>query len=89
MGHSLELGAVSASRAVRCAFVGDEPLVEQCADIARTAGLDVVLVATTNAMVRDYAIEHGIPVVGPIRPACGTASTSTRPTSCSASPTCA
>ncbi len=63
MGHSLELGAVSASRAVRCAFVGDEPLLEQCVDMARTAGLDVVLVATKNEMVRDDAIEHGIPVV--------------------------
>ena len=34
---------------VRCAMVGDEPLVAQCVDIARAHGLEVVLIATTNA----------------------------------------
>ena len=53
------------SERVRCVLVGDEPLVEQCADAARERGLDVVLIATTNAMVRDYAHDEGIAVVGP------------------------
>ena len=50
---------------MRCVLVGDEPLVAQCADAARANGLEVVLVATTNAVVRDYATEHGIAVSGP------------------------
>jgi natural product biosynthesis luciferase-like monooxygenase protein len=51
--------------AVRCIFVGDEPLVEQCADIARQHGLDVVLIATANPLVRRYADDLGIAVVAP------------------------
>jgi natural product biosynthesis luciferase-like monooxygenase protein len=51
--------------AVRCVFVGDEPLVEQCADIARQHGLDVVLIATAHPMVRAYAAELGIATVAP------------------------
>ena len=51
--------------AVRCIFVGDEPLVEQCADIARQHGLDVVLIATANPIVRQYADDLGIAVVAP------------------------
>ena len=58
-GGSAETGAV------RCALVGDQPLVEQCADVAVAHGLEVVLISTTNAVVRDYAIEQGIAVVGP------------------------
>ncbi len=50
---------------LRCAFVGDQPLVEQCAEVAIAHGLDVALIATTNDVVRQYAISHGIPVVGP------------------------
>ena len=50
---------------MRCALVGDEPLVAQCADVARTHGLEIVLVATTNELVRDDAIAHDVPVVGP------------------------
>jgi natural product biosynthesis luciferase-like monooxygenase protein len=50
---------------VRCALVGDQPLVEQCAEVARAHGLAVVLVATTNEIVRRWALEEGIPVVGP------------------------
>jgi natural product biosynthesis luciferase-like monooxygenase protein len=57
--------------AVRCVFVGDEPLVEQCADIARQHGLDVVLIATANAMVREYAAELGIATVAPGAEAAG------------------
>ncbi len=51
--------------APRCVFVGDEPLVEQCADIARQHGLDVVLIATANPIVRQYADDLGIAVVAP------------------------
>jgi natural product biosynthesis luciferase-like monooxygenase protein len=47
----------------RCAFIGDESLVAQCADIARRAGLEVVVIATRNGQVRDYAHDNDIPVV--------------------------
>ena len=47
----------------RCAFVGEEPLVAQCVDIALAHGLDVALVASTNAIVRDHATRAGIAVV--------------------------
>jgi natural product biosynthesis luciferase-like monooxygenase protein len=52
------------SAAVSCAVVGDEPLVAQCVDLAREIGLDVVLVATTNELVRDHAAERSIATVG-------------------------
>jgi hypothetical protein len=48
---------------VRCAFVGDESLVEQCVGIAPQHGLDVVLIATTSPMVHQYAADFGIAVV--------------------------
>jgi hypothetical protein len=48
---------------VRCAFVGDESLVERCVGIAPQRGLDVVLIATTSRMVRQYAADFGIAVV--------------------------
>jgi natural product biosynthesis luciferase-like monooxygenase protein len=51
--------------------VGDEPLVEQCADIARQHGLDIVLIVTTNRMVREYADGAGIAVVAPGAEAAG------------------
>jgi natural product biosynthesis luciferase-like monooxygenase protein len=51
--------------AVRCVFVGDEPLVEQCADIARQHGLEVALIVTANPIVRQWAEEFGIAVVAP------------------------
>jgi natural product biosynthesis luciferase-like monooxygenase protein len=44
----------------RCAFIGDESLAAQCAEIARQHGLTVVVMATTNAQVREYAAESGI-----------------------------
>ena len=65
-GGSLgEFEGAAEAGAVRCALVGDEPLVAQCADVARAHGLEVVLIATTNPLVRDYAVEQGIAVVGP------------------------
>src|SRR5687767_12846085 len=48
----------------RCVFVGDEHLVAKCADVALANGLEVVLIATTNQLVHDYATERGIPTVG-------------------------
>ena len=85
------------SERVRCALVGDEPLVEQCAESLAAHGLEVVLIATTNAMVRDYANEQGIPVVGPgaelarrprrapgRRPASASPTCASSPTTCSA-----
>jgi natural product biosynthesis luciferase-like monooxygenase protein len=48
----------------RCAFVGDEALVAQCVQIAQAHDLIPVLLATKSAIVRDFAAEHGIPVVG-------------------------
>ena len=50
---------------ISCVMVGDEALVAQCVDIATAAGLDVVLVSTTNELVAQAAAEGGIPVVGP------------------------
>ena len=50
---------------VRCALVGDQPLVGQCAELALEHGLDVVLIATANPAVRELANEAGIAVVGP------------------------
>ncbi len=47
----------------RCAFVGDELLVAQCADIAREAGLEVVVIASEHPQVREYAEQHSIPHV--------------------------
>ncbi|HEX7097455.1 MAG TPA: formyltransferase family protein, partial [Acidimicrobiales bacterium] len=62
MTYPTSLESVPAGR-TRCAFVGDESLVAQCAEIARAAGLDVVVIATQNDQVRDYAETQGIPVV--------------------------
>jgi natural product biosynthesis luciferase-like monooxygenase protein len=47
----------------RCAFIGDESLAAQCADIARQSGLEVTVIATQNGQVRDYAEENGIAVL--------------------------
>ncbi len=44
----------------RCAFIGDESLAAQCADIARQHGLPVVVIATQNPQVREYAEDAGI-----------------------------
>jgi natural product biosynthesis luciferase-like monooxygenase protein len=62
--HEARLQGGGAGGAIRCVLVGDEPLVAQCAEIARAHGLEIVLVSTTNPIVRDDAIERGIPVVG-------------------------
>ncbi|MET0663692.1 MAG: MupA/Atu3671 family FMN-dependent luciferase-like monooxygenase, partial [Ilumatobacteraceae bacterium] len=43
--------------------MGDQPLVAQCAEVARRSGLDVVLIATENESVREYAVDEGIDVV--------------------------
>jgi natural product biosynthesis luciferase-like monooxygenase protein len=53
----------SGTTAPRCAFIGDESLAAQCADIARRAGLEVVVIATGNGQVKEYADENGIPVL--------------------------
>ena len=52
------------SARTRLIIVGDEPLAAQCGDIAVAHGLDVVLVATTNHFVREWAEERGIAAVG-------------------------
>jgi hypothetical protein len=52
-------------RTIRCVLVGDEPLMAQCAEIVRAHdGLEVVLLASTNDLVREYAAEQSIPAVG-------------------------
>jgi natural product biosynthesis luciferase-like monooxygenase protein len=63
--RQIDVVGSGAGGAVRCALVGDEPLVVQCADIAASQGLEVVVVATANPVVRDEAEARGIPVVGP------------------------
>ena len=40
------------SSCISCTFVGDQPLVEQRAEIARECGLEAVLVATGNGSFR-------------------------------------
>ncbi len=47
----------------RCAFIGDESLAAQCAEIARQRGLPVVVIATNNPQVQEYAEENGIACV--------------------------
>ncbi len=49
-----------APSAWRCAFIGDESLAAQCAEIARQHGLTVAVIATNNAQVRAYALDAGI-----------------------------
>jgi natural product biosynthesis luciferase-like monooxygenase protein len=50
----------SAATPWRCAFIGDESLAAQCAEIARQHGLPVVVMATANAQVQEYAEDAGI-----------------------------
>ncbi len=47
----------------RTAIIGDAALTGQCIDLAVGAGLDVVLVATTDPGTADIASEHHIPIV--------------------------
>lgn len=47
----------------RCAFIGDESLAAQCAEIARAHGLPVAVIATTNPQVQEYAADNGIACV--------------------------
>ncbi|MFV0308087.1 MAG: MupA/Atu3671 family FMN-dependent luciferase-like monooxygenase [Desertimonas sp.] len=49
---------------IRCAVVGDEPLVVQCIEIAEGAGLTLGLVATDNEAVRSWVEARGGVVVG-------------------------
>ena len=49
----------------RCAFIGDEPLVVQCAELATAAGLAVVAVATGDERVRGWATAAGTPLIEP------------------------
>jgi natural product biosynthesis luciferase-like monooxygenase protein len=51
--------------ATRCAFVGDEPLVAQCVQLAIDHGLDVVLVASTNDAVLTDAALRRVPTADP------------------------
>ena len=63
MTDSTLLNSAAARPPRRCAFIGDESLAAQCADIARSAGLEVVLIATQNGQVREYAEANSIPVL--------------------------
>ncbi|MAT06333.1 MAG: hypothetical protein CL424_14945 [Acidimicrobiaceae bacterium] len=47
----------------RTAIIGDAALTGQCVEVAVRSGLEVVLVATTDADTERIAVEHGIPVV--------------------------
>ena len=55
--------ALPAGSPWRCAFIGDESLAAQCAEIARQHGLPVVVIATNNAQVKEYAEGNGIACV--------------------------
>ena len=62
-GTSFEHGRSPA--ALRCALIGDEPLVIQCAQLAAAAGLTVTLIATDDPWVAAEAAAAGTPVVTP------------------------
>jgi natural product biosynthesis luciferase-like monooxygenase protein len=44
-------------------FIGDQPLVVQCAVMARTAGHDVGLVASIRPEIRERAASEGLPAI--------------------------
>ncbi len=48
---------------LRCAFIGDESLVAQCATIAAGAGLEVAVVASTNPQVLEFASSSGFATI--------------------------
>ena len=63
--QSRTTGGGEVAKGLRCAFIGDEPLLAQCAELATSAGLVVVAIATGDHRLMGWAHDEQVPVMSP------------------------